>query len=76
MYDHKIMVREDFQYMSIEDKYVLYTRSTQYLKKWVPNCNKAMRKNPVADRIETASRTVQAGKGPKKNKVEVMVYRN
>ena len=76
MNENRALVREEFQDMFFEDKSVLGTRSTQYLKKWLATCTKAVRKNSGADKTATHSRKMQTGKGPKKKIVEAPVSKH
>ena len=59
--------------MFIEDESVLCTRSTQYLKKWLATCIKAMRKKSGEDKTATHSRKRQKGKVHKEKMVVDLV---
>ena len=74
MYEKRELVREDFQDMFFEDKTVLCTRSTQYLRKWVATCNKAMRKNQMENQVEHDTKKEKIRKRHKEKQVEVEVY--
>ena len=60
--------------MFFEDKTVLCTRSTQYLRKWVATCNKAMRKNQMENQVEHDTKKEKIRKRHKEKQVEVEVY--